>query len=351
MIAAFEAILSQISVHRVGNKLLDEFYVLSDAPLAIKDEVLNKLLMQYFLHPFEKVNEVYRFMHSSDDLNLNEIYHFCEGIFADPDSFHKTSESITKYLFDQTNHPKIKSGELYIAYFKDVQLEGQLLDAVGIFKSENKEIYLKVYPDTGGFNLEYEPDGININKLDKGCLIFNSEKEEGYKVLVVDQTNRNNEAVYWKDDFLKLRIRNDSFNQTSNTLSIYKNFVSTKLDDEFELTKADKIDLLNKSMKYFKDNDTFDLDEFGDEVLGNPKAIESFKTYKTQYEQDHETEIATTFDISNAAVKKQSRVYKSILKLDRNFHIYIHGDKELIEKGFDEGKHMNYYKVYFKEEN
>jgi hypothetical protein len=350
MIASFEAAIQQVSIHRVGNKLLDEFYVLSDTTIATNDDVLNGLMMKYFLSPFEKVNEVYRFMHSSDDLNLNGLFHFCEIIFNDQNTFHQTSQQITKYLFDTTNHPKIKSGELYIAYFNNIQLEGELLSAVGIFKSETKEPYLKVYPDTGGFNIEYEQDGINLNKLDKGCLVFNSEKEEGYKVLVIDQTNRNNEAVYWKDDFLKLRIRNDSFNQTSNTMSIYKNFVSQKLDDEFDLTKADKIDLLNKSMKYFKDNDTFDLDEFGNEVLGNPKAIESFKTYKNQYEQDHETEIATSFDISSAAVKKQGRVYKSILKLDRNFHIYIHGNKDLIEKGFDDDKAMNYYKVYFKEE-
>jgi len=349
MIASFEASMEQLSVHRVGNKLLDEFYVLSDDPIGITDELLNKLLMQYFLTPFEKVNEVYHFMHSSE-LSLNELFHFAGEVFNNPSRFHEVSQQITKFLFDSTNHPKIKSGELYVALFKNVQLEGELLDAIGIFKSETKETYLKVYPDKGGFNLEYEENGININKLDKGCLIFNSDKEEGYKVLVIDQTNKSNEAVYWKDDFLKLKIRNDSFNQTSNTLSIYKNFVTQKIDDEFELTKADKIDLLNKSMKYFKEKETFDMDEFAGEVLGNPQAIESFKTYKQQYEQDYETEIASTFDISDAAVKKQGRVYKSVLKLDRNFHIYIHGDKELIEKGFDDDKAMNYYKVYFKEE-
>jgi hypothetical protein len=61
--------------------------------------------------------------------------------------------------------------------------------------------------------------------------------------------------------------------------------------------------------------------------------------------------IADSFDISGAAVKKQARVYKSVLKLDKNFHIYIHGNKDLIEKGFDDGRDMNYYKVYFREEN
>ena len=182
-------------------------------------------------------------------------------------------------------------------------------------------------------------------------LIFNIEKENGYKVVVIDHTSRGlDAAAYWKDEFLQLKIRNDSFNQTNNTLGIYKNFVTQKLDDEFELSKADKIDLLNKSMKYFKEKDTFDMDEFAGEVIGNPEAIASFKSFKSQYEQEFDSPIADTFEISGNAVKKQQRVYKSVLKLDKNFHIYIHGDKQLIEKGFDEGKSMNYYKVYFKEE-
>ena len=90
--------------------------------------------------------------------------------------------------------------------------------------------------------------------------------------------------------------------------------------------------------------------QFADEVIGNPQAIESFKNFKSQYEQEFDSPIANIFEISDNAVKKQQKVYKSVLKLDKNFHIYIHGDKELIEKGFDEGKSMNYYKVFFREE-
>ena len=167
---------------------------------------------------------------------------------------------------------------------------------------------------------------------------------------MIDQTNRSSEAVYWKDEFLKLRIRNDNYNQTSNTLNVYKNFITNKVDEEFEMSKADKIDLLNRSMKYFKEKEVFDMDEFSEEVIGNEQAINSFKNFKQQYENEYDTEIKDSFDISEQAVKKQARVYKSVLKLDRNFHIYIHGDKELIEKGFDDAKAMNYYKVYFKEE-
>ncbi|MEO6149792.1 MAG: nucleoid-associated protein [Mucilaginibacter sp.] len=351
MITFFEASLNTISVHHVGNQSQNELYALSQQPLQLNDELIKKLLMQYFLTPLEKVNEVYHLMHNSGDLSLNEIYNFATKIFEDEAKFHEVSELIAKQLYNVSNHPKIKPGEVYVAYFKDVQIEGNLLDAIGIFKSETKETYLKVYPDTGGFTVEYEENGININKLDKGCLIFNIEKENGYKVVVVDKTGSSQDAaVYWKDDFLQLKIRNDNYNKTSNTLGLYKNFVTQKLDDEFDMSKADKIDLLNRSMKYFKEKETFDMDEFTGEVIGNPQAIESFKTYKQQYETEFETPIADTFEISGSAVKKQARVYKSVLKLDKNFHIYIHGDKDLIEKGFDDGKAMNYYKVYFKEE-
>ena len=350
MIAFFDTKIEQLSVHHVGNKLLNEFYALSDKPTDLSDPVLNELLIKYFLNPFTKINEVYRFIHSSDDLGLNEMYHFSSQAFDKPDDLHAISTNICKYLFETTRHPQIKPGELYVAYFTDVQIEGELHDAIGVFKSESKETYLKAEPQQGGFNLSYDEQGININKLDKGCLIFNTDKQEGFKVLVIDQTNRGTDAVYWKDEFLKLSIRNDSYNQTHNTLNIYKKFVTEKLDTEFELNKADKIDLLNKSMNYFKEKDTFDLDEFAGEVLGNPDAISSFKNYKELYQQEHELEIGSSFDISSQAVKKQSRVYKSVLKLDKNFHIYIHGDKELIEKGFDDDKAMNYYKVYFKNE-
>ncbi|AOM76685.1 nucleoid-associated protein [Pedobacter steynii] len=350
MISFFEASLAELSIHRIGNKSQDEFYVLSEKSIPIKDNMLSNLLQQYFLGPYAKVNEVYRFFHPNNDLNLNEVYHFADRIFEDGTTFHENSMEMAKYLYDVSGHPKIKPGELYLAYFENVQIEGELHDAIGIFKSETKESFLKVFPEEGGFGLGYEEDAININKLDKGCLIFNADKEEGYRVAVIDQTNRSAEAVYWKDEFLKLKIRNDNFNQTSSVLGVYKNFVTEKLDQEFDISKADKIDLLNKSMKYFKEKESFDLEEFSNEVIGNAEGIESFKSYKKSFEEEFDTPIADTFDISGAAVKKQARVYKSVLKLDKNFHIYIHGDKELIEKGFDDDKSMNYYKVYFREE-
>lgn len=350
MISYLQASLSQPTIHKVGNKLLDEHLSLSEHSLKIDDEVLDNLLMNYFLKSFEKVNEIYRFDHPTGDLNLNEVYHFAEIIFNDKDQFHENSRQIGKHLYDVSNHPKIKSGELYLCFFTDLQIEGELLDAIGIFKSESKEPYLKVVQKSKEFEINYEQEAINIKKLDKGCLIFNTEKEAGYKVAVIDQTN-STEAAYWIDDFLKLKIRNDNYTQTNTVLKVYKDFVTKKIDEEFEISKTDKIDLLNRSIKYFKEKEHFDLDEFSNEVLAHEQGIESFKRFKKNYEDEFETEIGDSFLISDTAVKKQARIFKSVLKLDKNFHIYIHGNKELIEKGYDEEMKMSFYKVYFKEEN
>ena len=41
----------------------------------------------------------------------------------------------------------------------------------------------------------------------------------------------------------------------------------------------------------------------------------------------------------------------SVLKLDKNFHVYIHGKREYIEKGFDEEKGMHFYQLFFEEES
>ena len=78
----------------------------------------------------------------------------------------------------------------------------------------------------------------------------------------------------------------------------------------------------------------------GDPDIGN---------FDEGYRRDNEIDISNNFDISTQAVKKQARAFKSVLKLDKNFHIYIHGDKELIEQGVEKDG-RKYYKIYYKDE-
>lgn len=124
---------------------------------------------------------------------LNEVYTYVSKIFDEPKQLYEQSVNLAKHLYEQSTHPRIKGGEFYTVYFKDCIFDGETLDAVGLFKSENKETFLKVLRENGSFNLVSDK-GINIKKLDKGCLIFNKNRENGYVVAVVDNTNKDLEA-------------------------------------------------------------------------------------------------------------------------------------------------------------
>ena len=332
-------------VHRVGNKIADEQYFIAKRGIHL-DESLKTLLSHYFLSPF-KSDELYSFSHSID-ISLNEVYSCVNKIFGNPEELYEQSINLTKHLYDQSVHPKIKGGEFYIVYFKDCIFEGETRDAIGLFKSENKDTFIEIEQVKDGFDMESR-QGININKLDKGCLIFNTEKESGYVLSIIDNTNKGSEAQYWKDDFLSVQPKKNEYHQTNQFLGITKQFVTKQLDEEFELSKADKIDFLNRSVDYFKKHETFDKNEFEEEVFGESNVIESFRKFDQAYRQENEVELSDNFVISEQAVKKQARVFKSVLKLDKNFHIYIHGNRELIEQGTDENG-RKYYKIYYENE-
>ena len=207
---------------------------------------------------------------------------------------------------------------------------------------------MKVLRENGNFNLESEK-GINIKKLDKGCLIFNKDRENGYVVAVVDNTNKGVEAQYWIDDFLHVRQRKDEYTNTQNFMALAKNFVTKELPKEFEVSKADQIDLLNKSLHFFKEKKTFDINDFAHEIIAQPEVIERFHQYKQEYEDLCDIVIDNQFEISESACKKQQRSYKRVINLDKKIQIVIAGNRQNVEQGEDErGK---FYKVYYKDED
>jgi len=336
-----------VSVHEVGNKTNDEELTTSKEPLDIADDTLRNYLKQYFLTNF-KMDEFYSFTFSDGDHTMNPLYQYAQKIFDDKDSFHRNSISCAKHLYEVSSHPNIKAGDFYTVYFSKIIFEGKMTDAIGLFKVDSKDTYLKLLNEKNRYQITYD-SGNNLNNMDKGCIIFNIDKNSGNRVLVIEKTSKS-DVNYWKDIFLNLKPINDNYQATKTYLSVCKDFVTDHLETEYEITKTDKIDYLNKTVDYFKKNESFNENTFLKEVFDDKGVIESFQTFKREFTNERFIELDSEFDISGAAVKKQARVFKSILKLDKNFHVYIHGDKSLIEKGYDERVAKSYYKIYFDEE-
>lgn len=336
--------LSKIIVHKVGNKINQESLILLQEELKLEDD-MKVLLQDFFLKNF-KSEEQFRFYSDSYLVN-NPVYSSVSEIFEDKNKFVWESENLAKHLYEITENPRVQSGELFIVYFEgEENADGNKIDSIGIFKTENKNPFLKIFPQNETFEIEKDY-GIGLSKLDKGALIYNNDKESGYILSVVDN-NKNGDMYYWFEDFLKVKQRDDEYFHTQETLTVYKDFITQKLPEEFEVSKADQADFLNKSINFFKEKEEFKYDDFVNEVLQDESVIESFSNFKSDYEQDMQISISEDFPINNQAVKKQQRHFKSIIKLDKNFHIYIHGDRKMIETGQDDkGK---FYRLYFEQE-
>lgn len=348
MIIDTQGEIEKISAHFIANKNEDDHFSPSENELDTNDEELVELLKKYFLSPF-KGQEFYNFTFSNNEFHLNPLYNYCNSIFEDDIPFHENSIKISQYLFDVSSHPNIKTGDFFVVHFSNINLDNELVEAIGLFKSENKHTFIKADKSEKNYTLDYE-QGINIEKLDKGCLILNKNKSEGFKVCIVDKSNKGEEAQYWKENFLNLKPCNDDFHNTKAFLNIAKSYVSEQLDEEFEIEKTEKIGILNRSVEYFKSHEAFNKEEFEEEVFQNENVINSFRTFDSNYRTEHEIEVQDDFDISTQAVKKQSRFFKSILKLDKNFHVYIHGDKDMIERGV-ESDGRKFYKIYYEKED
>ncbi len=347
MIDNIKSNIDKVSVHYVGNKTNGGELRLSKSLLDTSDMAVRELLIKFFLSPFSDP-EFHSFTFTNEDFTLNPLFNFAAQIFSENDSFHKNSVNIVKHLYELSVHPQIKSGDLFVAYISDMDFNGKLINGIGIFKSENRQAFLKLDDNGDDFAIRQD-DGINIEKLDKGCLIFDIDKDSGYKVCIIDRSNKSAEAHFWKNIFLQIKPCSDDYHQTKEFMNITKNFVTKQLSEEFEVSKTDQIDLLNRSVEYFKTHDSFNKQEFENEILHSPDVINSFRDFNEKIREENNIDINEEFEISNQAVKKQARIFKSVLKLDKNFHIYIHGNRELIEKGVDE-KGRKFYKIFYDEE-
>jgi hypothetical protein len=92
------------------------------------------------------------------------------------------------------------------------------------------------------------------------------------------------------------------------------------------------------------------VEDFTQTLFKEEEQQDAFREFREEYAKAYALPLEDKFDISQQAVKKEFKIFKSIIKLDKNFHIYVHGRRDLIERGFDEEKGKKYYKVFYESE-
>lgn len=347
-----EARIRKMTVNIVGNKLRDEGFLLSENVQDIGSGELQELLYRYFTASF-KDEANHKFYHDVD-LSFNEIYSYVSNIFAriDEDGFVEMSHNISRYLYENSLHPRIKKREVYIVHFENCYLDEKYVEAVGIFLSENKDFYLRVNPQLRGVTLDYET-GTNVNKLDKGCIVFNVDREQGYRVAIVDIANRGQDAHYWRDRFLKVEEREIPTVFTGNLVKFVSSFANSEDREDGDRTRS--MQLQNDALNYLRSNQQFDLQAFANEVL-EENEIGRFLEQRAAYEESRKVTIGDNFTIEPKVVEREIKKVKFKLILDRKIEVRFldlipkESYEELIDKGYDEVRGKKFLRIFYSNE-
>ncbi|QGG52581.1 hypothetical protein [Lysinibacillus pakistanensis] len=333
MLEVSESKLAQYIIHFISDSL-----VLGEESFTHPEVMLEAAFTQL---AFSKIDleQQYEFFHETN-IALNEVYTYVSAIFKEEKSFLEQSKSIARHLHSVSQHPNIKSGELFIGLFDNCFFMNEAKKIVAIVKIDEKEMFLDVKNDQNKMII-HGIDGINVKKINNMAIIVDMGEEQIPAVFI--KTKRKEDIVYWQERFLKIKAADEHYHKTNLALTECKKYILK--EDNFSNTE--KLGLLNKTLDYFRNEDEFQVNEYIETVFDKTDStqrdiiINSVKPYETI--------------ISESALEKAEKKYKRKIKLDSNIEIQVNVQNieqvdELIEVGYDEATNRKYYKIYFQEE-
>lgn len=347
MLKTTHSYIEKATLQRVGHKVSQELNYTAEAEIPLNEDE-EKSLKNFFLGSIRSNQELMKFTHHVS-LEYNTVYSDTYKFFNQDISFIEYSKHILNHLYEKSEHPNIKTGEVFTILFQEIQFDEITTEAIGIFKIENKIDYLK-------FNLiDEEMDftiskGVKLQKIDKGCLIIKTEESDGYRVISVD--NNSYDANYWKKAFLGIEeVKNDSY-QTKHHLQLLSTFSNTLGEEGDSFLQKE---FMSQGVQLFQENELITNDLIEEELLTPFDVLHNYRDFKMQYTKEKNIEFDSHFSVSTPTLKKEKRKIKSQINLDTNIQIKLdisEGDsvKDNIEKGFDKERKMHYYKVYYNEE-
>ena len=333
-------------VHHVGNKSNGEGVGFSNQETDYSG--IESEFLKVIEHSFN-LNDLYHFYYEGT-VDLNPVYAFSRAIFANPDDIVRQSNHIAKILYDNSVHPKIKAGELSVIYLSGVELDSEEVDAVVLIKSETRQSVLQLNRTQDGFEVSIN-DSINLSKIEKGCIIFRVEEADGYRIAIVDNSSASGDAKYWKDSFLHICSCNGAHHQTSSLVGLATAFITDDIASDKVLSPVEKAMIANRSKQVLTETetDTISFDDYARTVFRDKQIEQRF----AQYAEDSgfaDLVESDAISIERKAVnRRRSRI--TTIRLDDNFDVLVKGGEERILRGYDENAGMNYYMLYFEEEN
>jgi hypothetical protein len=337
MLNFVETSVSDVMIHGIGGKSSGNGVAYSKGRV-VCDEEVEAVLLQYYTKKF-KSPIAYSMKQNSS------IYDYVSDYFAGDKTLDGVSMLLAELAHEVTENGEVKGGDIHIVAFNNVVADDEICNAIGIFIVESKDMYLKLSAKNEAIHITQD-EGFSIKKLDRGCIILNTEHTLGFKSYVFG----NESDSSWSDDFLNLIPRGGDYYNTLSLMGAISNFTQNAVDN-FDMSVYDKSKTNAAALQLLKENVEIDIETLNDKLFSaDVKMSEKFSSFTKDYFDNLDNQMPQSVKIDHTAVKKESGLFKSVIKLDKNFHIYVHANPSLMERGFDDNKKMGYYKLYFNQE-
>lgn len=279
-----------------------------------------------------------------ESLSLNPVYTFVSKIFDDKSCFVKQSNNLARYLYDQSLHPNIKNGEFYTLLLHNSIIEGINTDALLLLKSEKKDTFLTITSKEGRINAK-PTVGLGIKQVDKGCLIFNTHKEDGYIVIIVDNTNSGMDAHYWTESFLHAEPYNDNYHKTKVVVNFCTGLVRMMKKKSPELG-LETVRAIGKVADTLREGKNVSMQTVEELLSFSSDASQLFAQYKSQYEKNNGN-LPVSLQIDMGEEKRCNMRRMQTLKIGKDYELKILNPLADIEHGYDSNKNKSYFKLFF----
>ena len=102
--------------------------------------------------------------------------------------------------------------------------------------------------------------------------------------------------------------------------------------------------------EFIKTHDVVTLSELKEEVFNTHGLGEDFERYKETTEKKRNVAVIPEILSSREVIDKMKGVALRKIRLDGNVEIVIKNKTDRVMKGYDLGRNMNYYQVFYSEE-
>ncbi len=342
-----KAKLVAMSLAKVGNPVRGEPLRTSRRLCRFPEEEA-ELLTHCFLKPFRAL-ELHQLHHHSA-LERNELFAAASTIFDDPEALLEQGAAIARHLHTKSQHPNIKSGDLCVALLDGVGLLGTNVMALSLVKSESRVPFLQISERDSDLVLTTE-QGIYPEKIDKGCLILNHGRADGFSVYLFDKGG--GDTRFWVREFIGARPVKDDDSITRRFSELCVEFAKRGLPEE--TPAEERMAVASRAVGYLQETGEFKLGEFTAKALETPERIARFEAFKADYEEQRGEPLEETFPVSKREAEKAGKRLKSRMRLDVGVELkfssgFIHEAARFLERGRDEDKGMEFLKIYFHKE-